>query len=532
MQRSQSQDEFGRLRRILWPVHRHELKKLIPILLIFFCISLDYNILRNLKDALVITAEGSGAEVIPFIKVWVMLPGAVALTWVFTWLSRRLSKEKVFYVVMGLFLLFYATFTFVLYPARDMLHPHQLADQLQVWLPEGARGWISMFRYWTFSAFYAMSELWGNIVLFLLFWAFANEITHVQEAKRFYGLFGLGANMAGIAAGQLSYHLSLMPYRPDLPFGVDAWHQSLICLTTVILISGVVAMLCYRWMNKVVLTDPRYFCPDQALRRKKEKPHISMRESLSYLLKSPYLMGIAAIVLCYNLGINLVEVVWKHEVRAQYPDPGEFNAYMAQVMTWIGIVSTFTALFVSGNAIRLCGWTFTALITPIIVGVTSLGFFGCMFFESWAAWVGPVLFGMTPMALLLFFGSAQNVLCRGAKYTVFDATKELAFVPLSDECKLKGKTIIDGVGTRLGKSGGSVIHQGLLMIFVTLSNSAPYIAAILFLLVLVWAGATLALGRRFNAAVAEKEREAEVAEENRQAAILEEEERRILCAAE
>jgi len=214
MQAADSTDEFGRIRNFLWPIHRHELKKLIPILIIFFCISLDYNILRTLKDSLVVTAKGSGAEVIPFIKVWVMFPGAIALTWVFTWLSRHFTREHVFYAVMGLFLGFFALFTFVLYPARDHLHPHQLADQLQAMLPAGAKGFISMFRYWTFSAFYAMSELWGNIVLFLLFWGFANEITKVGEAKRFYGLFGLGANMAGIAAGELSYELSRMDYNP------------------------------------------------------------------------------------------------------------------------------------------------------------------------------------------------------------------------------------------------------------------------------------------------------------------------------
>ena len=61
--------KFGRWRNALWPVHRFELKKLIPMLLIFFLVSFDYNVLRILKDTLVVTAKSSGAEVIPFIKV-------------------------------------------------------------------------------------------------------------------------------------------------------------------------------------------------------------------------------------------------------------------------------------------------------------------------------------------------------------------------------------------------------------------------------------------------------------------------------
>ena len=40
--------EFGKWRSYLWPIHRYELKKLIPMLLIFFLISFSYNILHTM----------------------------------------------------------------------------------------------------------------------------------------------------------------------------------------------------------------------------------------------------------------------------------------------------------------------------------------------------------------------------------------------------------------------------------------------------------------------------------------------------
>ena len=113
--------EFSKWRGYLWPVHNYELKKLIPMLLIFFLITLDYNILRTLKDTVVVTAKSSGAEVIPFIKVWVMFPCAVLMTIIFTRLSNRFSRENVFYIMMGSFLSYFALFIFVLHPARDFL---------------------------------------------------------------------------------------------------------------------------------------------------------------------------------------------------------------------------------------------------------------------------------------------------------------------------------------------------------------------------------------------------------------------------
>src|ERR1700745_1150722 len=118
------QPEFSRWRNALWPVHRYELKKLVPMLLLFFLITFDYNVLRIMKDTIVVTAKSSGAEVIPFIKVWVMFPGALLLTFFFTRLTNRLTREVVFYVMISTFLIYFFIFTFILYPARDLLHPH------------------------------------------------------------------------------------------------------------------------------------------------------------------------------------------------------------------------------------------------------------------------------------------------------------------------------------------------------------------------------------------------------------------------
>jgi ATP:ADP antiporter, AAA family len=496
------QPKFGRWRNALWPVERYELKKLLPMLLIFFLISFDYNVLRIMKDTLVVTAKSSGAEVIPFIKVWVMFPGAILMTFVFTRLSNRLKRESVFYAMLGIFLTYFVLFVTVLYPARDFLHPHESADALEKILPLGFKGMIAMYRNWTFTTFYVMSELWSNIILALLFWGFANQVTRIGEAKRFYGLFGIGANFSGVAAGEASVWLSSKHFNPNLPFGADAWEQSMIMLIGLVLLAGVGAIAVFRWLNRVVLTDSRFYDPAENKKASGVRGKLSMRESFSYLLKSRYMIGIALIVVCYNLVINLVEVVWKHEMRELYPNPSDYNLYMSHVTSIIGMIATLAALFVSGNSIRKCGWTFTAMLTPLIMLVTSIGFFAFFFVKGEMADVVIQLFGATPLAIVVFFGSAQNILSRAAKYTVYDATKEMAFVPLSPEDQLKGKPAIDGVCSRLGKSGGSVIHQGLLLAFSTITASAPYVAAFLLTIIGVWMGATRLLGRQFNALTA------------------------------
>lgn len=501
---AKQQPKFGRWRNALWPVERYELKKLVPMLLIFFLISFDYNVLRIMKDTLVVTAKSSGAEVIPFIKVWVMFPGALLLTFIFTRLSNRFKRETVFYAMLAIFLSYFVLFVTVLYPSRDYLHPHETADALEKLLPLGFKGMIAMFRNWTFTTFYVMSELWSNIILALLFWGFANQVTRIGEAKRFYGLFGIGANLSGVAAGEASVWLSSKHFNPALPFGSDAWEQSMMMLIGLVIIAGFTAIIVFRWLNTTVLTDSRFYDPLENKKAGEVRGRLSMRESFYYLIRSRYMIGIALIVVCYNLVINLVEVVWKHEMRELYPNPSEYNLYMSHVTSIIGVIATLAALFVSGNSLRKCGWTFTALLTPVILLVTSIGFFAFFFAKGEMGDLVLHLFGATPLAIVVFFGSAQNILSRAAKYTVYDATKEMAFVPLTAEDQLKGKPVIDGVCSRLGKSGGSVIHQGLLLSFATITASAPYVAGFLLAIIGIWIVATRLLGKEFNALIAPK----------------------------
>jgi len=102
------------------------------------------------------------------------------------------------------------------------------------------------------------------------------------------------------------------------------------------------------------------------------------------------------------------------------------------------------------------------------------------------------------LGMTAFFGSMQNCFARASKYTFFDATKEMAFVPLSTESKQKGKAAIDGVGSRLGKSGGSMIHQGLLVTFGTVSLSAPFVGIILLITIGSWMLSVKSLGQQFQ----------------------------------
>jgi ATP:ADP antiporter, AAA family len=489
--------DFGKWRSFFWPIHRWELRKFLPLFFMFALIAFNYNLLRAYKDSMVVTADNSGAEVIPFIKVWAILPSALLLTFIFTRLANRYSREKVFYIMMLLFLSFFFVFTFVLFPLQDHLHPNAFADRLQAILPAGFKGLIALFRNWTFTLFYVMSELWSTAILSVLFWGFANEVTTVKEARRYYGLLMIGGNLAGIGAGQAASNFATNLYIPWIPYGHTVWDQSVLFLSSTVIIAGLATIAIFRWLNKNVIR-PGELAENSP---QPEKIKMSMRKNFAYLARSKYLICIASIVVAYNVAMNLIEVVWKNQIKQVYPNPGDYTAYMGDVMTVMGIIATVVSIFFTGSFIRR-SWTAAALIPAIIVlGMGVAFFFFTLSEQAGIQWIG-ALFGTTPLMLSVTCGFFHQAMARACKYTLFDATKEIAFIPLGAESRLKGKAAIDGVGSRIGKSGGSVIHQGLLLMLTTVSASTPYVGAIFLLVILVWIFAVVSLGKQFDALTA------------------------------
>ena len=469
----------------------NELKKILPMFFMFFFILFNYTILRDTKDSLVVPA--SGAETILFLKSWGVVPAAIIFMLIYSKMSNLLSKENLFYATIIPFIIFFAAFAWIIYPNREALHPD--TTYLQSIVPEGLKGLVACYGNWTYSLFYILAELWGSAVLSLLFWGFANDITRVTEAKRFYNLFGLGANFSLLFSGPLIYYFSKI--RDKLPKDVDAWGVSLNYLMGMVVFGGLMIIGVYWWINRNVLTDARFYDPNEEKKIKKAKPKMSLGESFKYLFTSKYVLCLAILVIAYGISINLVEVTWKNQLRIQYPHSNDYSAFMGIFSTITGFVTILMMLFVGSNVIRRKGWGFAAVLTPVVLLITGIGFFGFVLFRDYlGGYIAAI--GTTPVMLAVIFGAAQNIMSKSAKYSLFDPTKEMAYIPLDQEQKVKGKAAIDVVGARLGKSGGAVIQQVLVVVFGTITAYTPYVAVILFLIIGAWIVAVRSLNKQFT----------------------------------
>jgi AAA family ATP:ADP antiporter len=93
------------------------------------------------------------------------------------------------------------------------------------------------------------------------------------------------------------------------------------------------------------------------------------------------------------------------------------------------------------------------------------------------------------------------VLSKSVKYSLFDPTKEMAYIPLDDELKMKGKAAVDVVGSRLGKSGGAAIQ--FLLISITgfgINDLAGVFFVIFSVIIALWLYGVHALSIEFEKA--------------------------------
>lgn len=166
-------------------------------------------------------------------------------------------------------------------------------------------------------------------------------------------------------------------------------------------------------------------------------------------------------------------------------------------------------MLIGSNILRRVSWTVAALITPVMILITGLLFFGFIVFDSSIGLTMAAFIGTSPLIMSVQVGMVQNVLSKATKYSLFDSTKEMSYIPLDDELKSKGKAAVDVVGGRFGKAGGGVIQSTVFLLLpsYTFNEATPFFACIFFGIVIAWVYAAKALGVEYQRVIDEKEKD-------------------------
>lgn len=393
-----------------------------------------------------------------------------------------MTKERLFYVCTMIFVVFFGLWGFVLYPMREFFLPDPVALEAASTAIPALYWQVKTFGNFFYASYYAMAELYGSVVLSLLFWQFANQITRVTEAKRYYAMFGLIGNFGAILAGLVLQWTE--PLSKAMEF--EGWNaQGIHTVINLIPVLGLsfVFMYLYRYTNTSVMTDPRLYDPAEVKpKKKKEKP--TLGESLKLVFSSQYLLLILILVVGYGVSVNLVEVTWKSRVAQHFVDRSAKAAFFGNYAVIAGFV-TILFMLIGQNIVRIWGWFTAAIATPIVILGAGTIFFTTIVAEGALDWLYASL-SMTPLLLSIYVGLFFQVFSKSTKYSLFDSTKEMSYIPLPEDLKVKGKAAVDVVGGRLGKSGGSFI-QTMMISLLAGSAANPYdeIAQYLYIFVLL-----------------------------------------------
>ncbi|MFV9935730.1 MAG: NTP/NDP exchange transporter Tlc4 [Rickettsia endosymbiont of Haemaphysalis japonica] len=486
---------FSKLTDYIWPIKRHEVSKFLFITLLMFCILFIQNLIRALKDSIVTTMIG--AEIISFLKFWGVTPSAFLMTAIYVKLVNKMKAENIFYLMISIFLIFFALFAYVIFPNHAMLHLSPVTVQNFTASLPNLKWFILLLSKWSFSLFYIIAELWPNVVFALLFWQFVNNITTVEESKRLYPLFGLLSQTGMYLAGQFLENLSNINDYITNKFALQSsFHTlSIQIILTIVLILGIIAIKTFWLLNHKVL-DKEHMA---LLRFKAKKKSMTIAESFQMLLSSRHIRLIATLLICYGIAINLVEGPWKAAATKIYKTPTEYAAFIGSYLSYTGVL---TILFVvlGSNIVRRLGWFTAAVITPLIVFITGILFFAVNNFERFAGLIIANFILTDPALIAITIGAIQNVLSKSSKYTLFDSTKEMAYVPLDPEIKIKGKAAADVIGTKLGKSGSAFLQS---LVFIMLPSASYQSISICLMIIfiitcLTWLWATKALNKEYK----------------------------------
>ncbi|WP_067515676.1 Npt1/Npt2 family nucleotide transporter [Endozoicomonas ascidiicola] len=446
------------------------------------CCIFNFDILWNLKESLLVTRLG--AEAIPFIKLCAVMPVAFIFLFCYSALANRLNKRMLFAVAIGPFLLWMPLFSILIYPNLDAFAPATFTQWLSPYVPDHLQFITGMIYYWPLTLFFALAEIWGSAVICILFWTSVNDLHNSRSAARHYPILTMVGSSASIISGPLLYYCA----SKGLSSENAGWQGSLTTLSVLFVIFGLMILVlneyCYRLQGEDTKTQSSL----------STTTHLPVFDSFKYLARCPYLTSIALMMLGYCISINMVELAWKSQLVEKYPSEVDYSMFMGKVALVNGIGSLLCGLMTPVLLNR--SWFTATFATPFIILITAAPFFIFTLFQN--ANLNLLFFSSLDLSMLsLNAGLCCHALGKSAKYTLFNTTKEMTFVPLDVERKYKGKAAIELVVSRVGKAGSSLLQQILISLGGSMSLITSWLAGAFLMAIIMWLFAIKKLGKHY-----------------------------------
>lgn len=441
--------QFADIRPNEWP-------RALLLSLFFFLIIATYWVLKPVKRGLIINHFGehpielfgltlSGAQAEQLGKV-LNLVAVYLVVILFVYLARHVARHH----LVLIFAMIFAS-AFVLY-SRAI---HSDSD-LVVW------------------TFYIFGDMF-NTAMVAIFWAFTDDIVRSGEAKRTYGLIGLGGVLGGfLGATLVSWTVENIGRATLLA----------ICVAPMVVVS-----ILAHWIHRRASIERQ---------ESEAKPAASAsRQSAAFegarlVIGSKYLLAIAGLIACYELVSNIIDFQLSATVERMIPYSLQRDAFFGRVGQIVGIVSIAVQLFFTSVVMKRFGIRTALSFLPVAVLCTSVGYL---------------------IVPALLFAASMSVADNALNYSINQSAKEALYVPTSKDSTYKAKAFIDMFVQRLAK----VVSVALNLVFsVAFASGVRWLSLVTLSMLIAWFVLIRFVGRGFRMAeVQEARRDRQKAGEKR-----------------
>jgi ATP:ADP antiporter, AAA family len=361
------------------------------------CMFASYTILRPVRDALGIT---SGLDKIPYL-FWGVFVVMLLLQPVYGWLTARFPRT----VFLPWVYAFFAVNLIAFYLWFRLQADH-------TWIARTYFVWVSVF----------------NLFVVAAFWSLMADVFNREQAGRLFGFIWAGASTGGLIGPAIDNRLAVPIGAINLlPISAALLLLSLVFMTQVI-----------RWQRRRgaapvaggAAAAPR---PEEALGG-------GVWAAFSQVVRSPYLLGIAAFVLLMTWVSTFLYLEQQAFVAKAFHNADERASFFGGIDFWVQAASLVIQLLLFGRLFKWVGLRVVLASVPVIMTA------------------GYALFAAAPRFMVLVVVYAVR---RVGDYALTRPCRDALFTVVSREEKYKAKSLIDTFVYRGGDALSGSLYKAL-----------------------------------------------------------------------
>lgn len=295
-------------------------------------------------------------------------------------------------------------------------------------------------------------------LMVVLFFSYMSDLFNPNEAKKYYGIIGMGGLLGGVVGS-----------------AVSGWAGPILGNNIIFAVTLFLLPVCFivRYLRHVLPPAPtKYACsPDGKTKWQR------FSEGIILVFRTRYLFAIVLIVGIYEVVSTNLDYQFNFASSQAFSDPTQMASYQAKVAFYANLASLFVQLILTTWILRSKGVMTALLVLPVTLLLGSAAFF------------------LMPMlGIISLTVGSDNALSN----SINQISKEILYVPLDSVARFKSKAFIDMFVLRGAKALAGAILLTYTLYLSKHGFTNRFLLGINLSITLVWIMAVVYVAKVFN----------------------------------